>query len=188
MSTSIKRISSRLAFLYRNGHLMNFFVRKMLCSALVQPYFDYCCSSWYTGSTAECKKKLDVLQRKMIRFINGLDFRAHVDCSHLKRLGWLSVADRVRYFKLLHVFRIKLKTAPAYMMESFKCIDDVHNYGTRGRGTDFYVPKIGNSEVLKRSFFFSSIQEWNALPNKIKVLQNEKAFKTKLKEHMSAEY
>ena len=74
------------------------------------------------------------------------------------------------------------------MMESFKCIDDVHNYGTRGRGTDFYVPKIGNSEVLKRSFFFSSIQEWNALPNEIKVLQNEKAFKTKLKEHMSAKY
>ena len=74
------------------------------------------------------------------------------------------------------------------MMESFKGIDDVHNYGTRGSGTDFYMPKIGNPEVLKRSFFFSSIQEWNALPNEIKVLQNEKAFKTKLKEHMSAEY
>ena len=51
------------------------------------------------------------------------------------------------------------------MIESFKGIDDVHNYGTRGSGTDFYMPKIGNSEVLKRSFFFSSIQGWNALPN-----------------------
>ena len=38
------------------------------------------------------------------------------------------------------------------MMESFKGIDDMHNNGTSGSGTDFYMPKIGNSEVLKSSF------------------------------------
>ena len=106
VKTSIKKISSRLAFLYRNKHLLNSSVRKTLCSALVQPYFDYCCSSWYNSVTMECKKKLDVLQRKMIRFILDLDFRAHVDCTHLKCLGWLNVSDRAKNFRLLHVFRI----------------------------------------------------------------------------------
>ena len=152
VGTSIKQILSRLAFLYRNGHLMNSEVRKTLYSALVQPYFDYCCSLWYTSLTQDCKRKLDVLQRKMIRFILHLDFRSHVDSAHLKRLSWLSVSDRVRHFKLRHVFYIFSKTAPDYMMENFKRVDDVHSYCTRGRDTNFYVPKIGNSEVLKRSF------------------------------------
>ena len=186
--TSIKRISSRLAFLYRNGHMMNTEVRKTLCLALVQPYFDYCCSSWYTSVTAECKRKLDILQRKMIRFIFNLDFRSHIDSVHLKTLGWLSVLDRVRYFKLLHVFRVFSKTAPDYMMENFKRVDDVHKYGTRGSNTNFFVPKIGNTEVLKKSFFFSGISDWNSLPNDIKTMQNEKAFKSRLKAHMSASY
>ena len=40
VGTCIKRISSRMAFLHRNAHLLNTTVRKTLCSALVQPYFD----------------------------------------------------------------------------------------------------------------------------------------------------
>ena len=62
------------------------------------------------------------------------------------------------------------------------------NYGTRGSGTDFFVPKIGNSEVLKKSFFFSSISEWNSLPSDLKSTQSEKAFKSRLKAHMTASY
>ena len=106
----------------------------------------------------KCNTVLFALQRKMIRFILNLDFRAHVDFSHLKRLGWLSVVDRVRYFKLLHVFHINSKVAPEYMMGNFRRVDDIHSYGTRGSGTDFYVPKIGSSEILKRSFLSPSVR------------------------------
>ena len=188
VKTSIKRISSRMFFLYRNSHLLNSEVRKTLCSALVQPYFDYCCSSWYNGVTMECKKKLDILQRKMIRFILGLDFRAHVDSTHLRKLGWLAVADRVKYFRLLHVFRINSNLAPLYMVENFTRIKSVYSHSTRGSTTDFYVPKIGNSEILKRSFFFSGIQDWNSLPNDLKVIRNEESFKSRLKAFIIANY
>ena len=143
-------------------------VRKTLCSALVQPYFDYCISSWYSGVTADCKKKLDVLQRKMIRFIFCMDNRTHVDTSHLKSLGWLSVPDRVAYFKLIHVFRIFGQTAPRYLTENFKRVKDSHNHDTRGSSTDFYVPKIGQTNVLYNSFFFTSILSWNSLPMEVK--------------------
>ena len=70
------------------------------------------------------------------------------------------------------------KTALDYMMENFKRVDSVHNYSTRGSDTDFFVPKIGNSEVLRKSFYFSSIFEWNSLPHYLKTTRNEKAFKT----------
>ena len=62
---TISKISARIAFLYRNAHLLTFRCKQTLCTALIQPYFDYCCSSWYTGLAVKHKKKLDVLQRKI---------------------------------------------------------------------------------------------------------------------------
>ena len=57
----ISKISARISFLYRNAHLLDLRCRKTLCSALIQPYFDYCCSSWYEGLSAKYKARLDVL-------------------------------------------------------------------------------------------------------------------------------
>ena len=188
VGTCIKRISSRMAVLYRNAHLLNNTVRKTLCSALVQPYFDYCCSSWYNNVTMEYKRKLDVLQRNMVRYILGLDFRALVDFSHFRSLGWLSVADRVKNFRLLHIFRINANLAPQCMKENFRRVHQVHDHNTRGSVSDFYVPKIGSSEILKRSFFFSGIKDWNSLPHELKSIKNEKSFKSRLKAFIMAQY
>ena len=44
-ATSLKRIASRLAFLYRNAAALDLYTRKTLCAALVQPHFDYCISA-----------------------------------------------------------------------------------------------------------------------------------------------
>ena len=101
----------------------------------------------------ECKKKLDVLQRKMIRFILDLDFRAHVDCTHLKCLGWLNVSDRAKYFRLLHVFRINSNQSPEYLMENFTRVNAIHGHSTRGSAANFFVPKISSTEILKGAFF-----------------------------------
>ena len=81
----LKTCTSRLAFLYRNSAFLDFPCRRVLCSSLIQPYIDYCCSSWYAGLTVSLKKRLDVLQRKMVRFVNGLDPRAHVGNRELSR-------------------------------------------------------------------------------------------------------
>ena len=61
----LKTCMGRLAFLYRNSALLDGKSRKILCSALIQPYIDYCCCSWYSGLNACLKKRLDVFQRKM---------------------------------------------------------------------------------------------------------------------------
>ena len=136
----------------------------------------------------ECKNKLDVLQRRMIRFILDLDFRAHIDGSHLKCLGWLSVSDRAKYFRLLHVFRINSKQSPEYLMENFTRVNAIHSHSTRGSAANFFVPKIGPTEILRKSFFFSGICDWNSLPLEIKSIQSEKSFKTSLKAYMAAMY
>ena len=109
----IKRIAARLAFLHRNATVLDSLTRKTLCDALIQPHIDYCISSWYTGTLKKYKLRLDALQRRMVRFIHFKDYRAHVDLSDLKVSGWLSVPDRARFFKLLHVFKIHLGLAPS---------------------------------------------------------------------------
>ena len=45
----INRCAGRISFLYRNLHFLDFDCRRTLCNSLIQPYMDYCCSSWYTS-------------------------------------------------------------------------------------------------------------------------------------------
>ena len=49
----IKKVNSRLKFLYRQGRCLVENARKTLNTALIQCHFDYACSSWYANL---CKK------------------------------------------------------------------------------------------------------------------------------------
>ena len=40
---------------------------------------------------------------------------SHVATANLRDLSWLSMPDRIRYFELYRVFRIKAGTVPGYM-------------------------------------------------------------------------
>ena len=93
----MKACAGRLAFLYRNSSLLDKKCRQLLCSTLIQSYFDYCCSSWYSGLSLTLKERLNIVQRKMVRFVSNLDNRAHVDNRDLRELACLSVPDRVKF-------------------------------------------------------------------------------------------
>ena len=43
----INKIISRLRFLYHQNRFFNFPLRRLLCSAMIQPFFDYTCNAWY---------------------------------------------------------------------------------------------------------------------------------------------
>ena len=61
----LKTCMGRLSFLYRNSSFLDSNCRKLLCSSLIQPYLDYCSSSWYSGVSAQLRSRMDVLQRKI---------------------------------------------------------------------------------------------------------------------------
>ena len=52
----------------------------MLASALVQCHFDYACSMWFSciSSTSSSRKRLQIIQNKLIRFILGISNRSHI--------------------------------------------------------------------------------------------------------------
>jgi hypothetical protein len=95
----LKKAGSRLAFLFRYSAILNQRARLTICSALVQPNFDYCCSTWFSSLTAAYKTKLAVIQRRMVRFVLGMNPRDHVGQQEFRKLSWLTIENRVDYFK-----------------------------------------------------------------------------------------
>ena len=183
-----KKVASRLSFLYRNSGLLDRRARKTLCSALIQPLFDYCCSSWYSGLGAKFKGKLDVLQRKMIRFVFNLDARSAVTREHLVKLQWLSICDRVKYFKLIHAYKIYKGLAPTYVSDSFRGSASIHAYDTRGSSTNFFIDKEDTAGSMSSSFVYTAKKEWNSLPTDLKKVPNLIIFKKKLRQFLLGSY
>ena len=180
----IKKVASRLGFLYRAACFLNRDTRRVLCNALVQPCLDYCIVSWYLGLSVTLKGRLDVLQRKMARFVLGLGPRAHIGTGDLRELGWLTVMDRVRYFSLLHVFRVNKGCGPSYLKGGFTHVRDVHGYETRASALGYHI----SGDDISGTFGHFGKKEWNAIPGRLRTLGNIDAFKVKLKEYMMEGY
>ena len=57
-SDIIKKVTSRLKFLYRQANYFDQKIKKTLCSALILCLFDYLISSWYGGLSETSRTKL----------------------------------------------------------------------------------------------------------------------------------
>ena len=158
----------------------------MLCSALVNPYLDYCSSSWYSGLTKKMQNRLHTLQRRMVRFIYGMDARGHVGTEKFRDLSWLLFKDRVNYFKLCHVYKIRRGLAPSYLCERFQAVCNIHSHNTRGSLSDFHVSK--NVATCTSGFSFTAISEWNTLPIDLKQCRSFPSFRCKLKQYLASSY
>ena len=44
---SLKKINTKLRFLYRQNEFLNPNLCMFLCNSLIQPHFEYACISWY---------------------------------------------------------------------------------------------------------------------------------------------
>ena len=176
----------RLHFLYRNSTMLDFSCQKMLCNALMQPHLDYCSSSWHSSLTAQLRSRLDIVQRKMARFVYALDNRAHIGNKELCFLSWLNFPDCVNYFKLVHLFKIRLGSAPQYLLSDFTLLSNSHGYHTRGSKANFHVSKL--LSTAPSSFAFTSVKQWNNLPDWIKAVSSLTTFKKRLKEHFFSQY
>ena len=145
----INKCHTRLKFLYRYKDILNKESRKTLCTALIQCNFDYSCCSWFPGINETFKKKLQVMQNKMIRFILSLENRSHIGNVELVDAGFLSVPDRVKQLQLGHVFKIKNKTSPKYLTENFvKLNENSNRIETRAKAYNFQVPRISTNTFV----------------------------------------
>ncbi len=80
--TIISKCNSRLKLMYRQAGCLPTATKKTLCLALTQCNFDYAVSSWYSSLSQAAKKKLQVVQNKIIRFILNLGPRRNRTTKH----------------------------------------------------------------------------------------------------------
>ena len=186
VSNILKKSSGRLKFLYRYANILTTKSRKTLCSALIQCYFDYSSSSWYSGINKTLKKKLQIMQNKIIRFILKLDNRAHIGCAEREKVNMLKVSDRVTQNKLNHIHRIWNDSCPIYLKDHFHKLSntDLRNC-TRASFNNFFVPRVNKQAV--NTFFYSGIKDWNFLPSRIKQIQTLDVFKERVKDKILLE-
>ena len=91
----LKKINTKLNFLWRQSNYLNYSPRRLLCNALIQPQFDYGWTSWYPVLNKALKTKLQIAQNKCIRFSLELPPRGHINPSHFRKINWLPVEHRV---------------------------------------------------------------------------------------------
>ena len=176
----VNKCNTRLKFLYRHREMLSYKSRKTLCNALIQCHFDYACSSWYPGIGKTLKNKLQVAQNKMMRFMLNLGNREHIGKKEFNIIGILDVSSRVSQLKLGHAFKINKKTSPEYLNFHFQKLNEIEGrIATRAKAYNFHVPKISPN-----TFAYTTIKDWNNLPNDIKSINNFKYFKEKVVKHL----
>ena len=174
----VSKCNNKIKFLYRNAKNLDKKTKMLLTSALVQCHFDYGCSMWYTGTTCLLKKKLQITQNKVIRFILGLPSRSHIGPVEFSGANMLPVPLRVDQLKLNHMYSIINGIAPSYLKSEI-AITGHHGHVTQSGNRACFVPRV-NSFAIK-SFFYTGIKQWNALPSATQLLSNKQAFKSEVK-------
>jgi hypothetical protein len=173
----ISKCTNKIRFLYRNARQLNFSVKKLLVSSLIQCNFDYACTAWYSGLTKKSKNRLQVVQNKVIRFLLNLPARSHIGYVEFKTVGMLPVEYRVRQIKLNHMYNINCDIAPKYMLNQFHHLN--HGHQTRNSSLAYVVPRV-NSYGLK-TFKYTGIKLWNNLPLNIKQASTKYMLKKQVK-------
>ena len=128
------------------------------------------------------RDRLDTMQRKIVRFVDSLDFRAHVGPSEFAVLNWLPFCTKVQFSSLVHLFKVKNGLAPPYMMEDFKSVTDVHCYNLR-QGQNF---SLAHCKFPVGTFNRFSVSAWNSLPTRLKNITTLQSFKLQLKAHLTS--
>ena len=123
----INKISSKIKFLHRKNRFLTPGLRRLLCNSLIQPHFDYACSSWYPFLTQNLKNKIQIMQNKCIRFCLKLDNLSHIGKNELEKINWLNTYDKFRQNLCTIVFNSLHGKCPLYISEIF----DVVQQGNR---------------------------------------------------------
>ena len=84
---SLKKINTKLQFLYRQNEFLNSNLCSLLCNSLIQSRFDYTCISWYFLVSQKMRRKIHASQDECICFCLKLNSRQHVGGKEFKEIN-----------------------------------------------------------------------------------------------------
>ena len=174
----VTKCNNKIKFLYRNAKSFDLQTKGKLASALVQCHFDYACSMWFSCVSSTSRKRLQIIQNKLIKFILGISTRSHIGYSEFSSSNMLPVEYRVTQLKLNPMFNIVHGSAPEYLKNSVNITrEPAHN--TRSGLFACYIPNVKSFGI--KSFFFTGSKLWNSLSYNIQCITDKTIFKKMIK-------
>ena len=149
--------------------------------AYICPLLEYSEVVWDNCSTAT-KKHLDAFHVEAARIISGATKLCGID-KLLAELGWESLQVRRDKHKLIVFFKILHGLSPNYLSDMVPhLVQDTSSYNLRI--SDNIQQLRANTNLVRDSFFLSTISAWNSLPNDIKQATSVESFKYCLNKHL----
>ena len=175
----INKVNSRLRFLYRQNKFLDISLRRLLCNAMIQPFFDYACNAWYPNLKKKLKKRLQAAQNKCIRFCLKLGDRASIKTTKFEKINWLPIQERVNQCTLSSIYKFHSNIAPEYMDEVF-FKTECNRIPTRYSYQKLKLPHRKKNQGLRALSYVGPFL-WNKLDNSLKMSAFLNTFKHNLK-------
>ena len=143
----VSKSINKLKCIYRNTEGFNWQIIRMIVLAMVQCHYDFACAMWLIGISISAKKRLQIVQNKVIRFVLGIPPRTHLGCSDFGRVNILPVKYRAEQIKLNNMLNIVHGSAPEYLKHS------IHLATAMIPDQEIYIVSCQVSKVLVFSLF-----------------------------------
>lgn len=169
----IKKVSKKIGFFGRISRKLSLFHKIMLYKTIIAPHFEYCSSLLYMCNKGEFEQ-LQKQQNKAMRIILRYPYLTSIKIM-LETLSWMSIKQRITFKTLIYIFKMRHGLLPEVLCEKITYVKDRHNYPVRN-AEDFHLHKVHKTST-KNSIFYNGVQQFNRLPDEIKIEKNENAFK-----------
>lgn len=184
VSKSVGKINSALYSLKLRKNIYTTDVKKLLVSATILPFIDYC-SVVLTSITFEENCKLQRSLNSAIRFIYNLKRDEHIT-PYRRELGWLSVKSRRIYYLACYFYKLLDTGKPDYLRELF--LEDLdtrcsERLAVKKNNVNFKMPNFSTT-YYEFSFVVTCIRLWEELPVDIIRASSIEVFKNKMFDYL----
>ena len=95
-------------------------MNRLLYNASIQPHFDYVRASSFPFLNKNSKHRLQTAQNKHIRLCLDLSPHSHIDATHVRKIYWFPVSERVESCITATAFKHWSGVLLSYVMACFR--------------------------------------------------------------------
>ena len=163
-------------------YTIDFDTTRIPVQAMVTSKLDYC-NSLMLGSTKYNIATLQRIQNSAAHIMNMKRYVLHIT-SYLKNLHWLKIEERITYKIAVLMFKCINGTVLKYIQDLV--ISNLARTLRSSSQLKLPVVRCNLAQVHKSNFTSMGPRIWNSLPYRLKIIDNIKNFKGKLKTHLFA--
>ena len=177
--TMVSKASQRVNIMKRLKYLLSRKTLTHLYKSLIQPILEYGCII-FDNCTAHDSSLIEKVQYDAARVCTGAMYNTS-KVKLLNELGWETLSERRKYFKLIMFHKIVHNYVPSYLVNSIP-VNIVSTYTPYNlRDQNKIRPPRTRTNLYKKSFYPSTVALWNELPSSTATSPHAEQFKKALR-------